>query len=389
MKRVLRLSNYLFKSLVRDGSNLFWLLAFPCILLVIMMLIFSPLYEPKNITFNLTLISYGGTFSEIIERVFNEVSSGENRIFQLEKFPGSGENLEKGLERLKDKKTDLVLEIPEDFDARMLNWFMMKNMGITPSAPTINVYSLKHQAASQSAYVIVKNIFQKLELEFLKGMGYQMEIIPVKTEIVGTEDTFSYIDFIYPGMVIFTVFMTGLFGIGVDMTWLKEKGIMRRINVTGLANSEFIISYIISRFYLIILQIALITIIAKFIFKTNVNPFAPAFLLYTLLTILCLSSLGFFIAAISKTTNSANAISQVLNFPLQFLGGLYFPLINVPWVIRWIVIINPITYLTSGIRDSLGIMKSPYPDIVTLLVPVFWTVFFLFFTVKRFGKEEF
>lgn len=386
--KVLKITNYLFKSMVRDGSNLFWLLIFPCILLAIMMLIFSPLYEPRNVVFNLTLLSQKGTFSEIIERVFDETSKGENRIFQLRKIRSSEKALKEELERLRLKKTDLVLEIPEDFDAKMLNWSMLKNMGVTAPTPTVNVYSLKHHTTSQSAYIVVKSIFQRLEFEFLKRVGYEIRFLGSKVEIVGARETFSFIDYIYPGIVIFTIFMTALFGIGVDMTWLRERGIMRRINVTVLSNTEFIISYIISRFYLIVLQIILVSLVAKFVYKTSINPLSPAFLLYVFLAILCLSSFGFFIASVSKTTNSANAISQVLNFPLQFLGGLYFPLTNVPWAIRWIVIINPITYLASGIRDSLGVMRSPYPSILTILVPLLWTIFCLFLTVKRFNQEE-
>lgn len=386
--RALKVANYLFKSLIRDKSNLFWLLLFPCVLLVILMLIFSPLYQPKSVTFDITLLTHKGTFSEIIEKVFDVVSKGENRIFQLKKVLNSEENLKKELERLRIRRTALIVEIPEDFDAKMLNWFMMRNMGITSSPPSIKVYSLRHNTASQSAYIIVKSILEKLEIEFIKRMGYQIEMIPVKTEIVGTKDTFSFIDFIYPGIVIFVVFMTGLFSIGVDMTWLKERGIMRRIRVTPLYNSEFFIAFIISRFYLIVLQITLVTLVAKFIFKTSINPLSPVFLVYTLLTILCLSSFGFFLASISKTINSANAISQVLNFPLQFLGGLYFPLTNVPWTIRWIVIINPITYLASGIRDSLGVIKSPYSPILTITVPILWTIFCTVFSIIRYNREE-
>jgi len=387
--KILKLADYLFKSLIRDKSSFFWLLVFPVILLAIMMIIFPPLYETKSVTFDLTLMSHKGMFSEIIERVFNEVSKGENKIFQLKVVQSSEENLKRELENLKVKKTNLIVEIPESFDAQMLNWFMLKNIGVNPPPPSINIYSLRHQASSETAYIIVKDIFQKLELEFIKRIGYKIEEVTSETEIVGTKDTFSFIDFIYPGIVIFVVFMTGLFGIGTDMAWLKEKGIIRRINVTTLPSSNFIISYIISRIYLIILQIILVTLMAKLIFKTTVNPLSPPFIGYSLLTIVCLSSFGFFLASISKTTNSANAITQVLNFPMQFLGGLYFPVTNVPWAIRWIIFINPITYLASGIRDSLGILKSPYSPIITITVPILWTVFCFLFTIKRFNKEEF
>jgi len=386
--RTLKLTNYIFKSLARDKLDLFWLLIFPVILLMILMLIFPSLYEPKNITFSITLLSQKGTFSEIIEKVFGELSKGENRIFQLLVLPDSRDNLIKEIEKLKTRKINLVVEIPENFDTQMLNWFMLKSFGMTTSPPCINIYSLKHDVASESAYLTVKNILQKLELEFIKKVGYELRKIESEPEIVGTRATFSYIDFIYPGIVIFVIFMTGLFGIGLDLTWLKERGILKRIYVTAFPKSKFITSYIISKLYLIILQVTLITLMAKFVYKTTINPLSLPFIGYTLLTILCLSSLGFFLASVSKSTTSANAISQILNFPLQFLGGIYFPVVGLPWAIRWIVIINPITYLASGIRDALGIMKSPYPLSITIAVPIIWTIVCLIFTLKRFRMEE-
>ncbi|MGC8970961.1 MAG: ABC transporter permease [bacterium] len=352
----LKLANYLFRSFVRDKIDLFWLLIFPVILLIILMLIFPSIYEPKNVTFSIALLSQKGTFSEIIEKVFEELSKGENKIFQLLVLPNSKENLMKEIEGLKARKVNLVVEIPEDFDTQMLNWFMLKSFGMTTFPPRINIYSLKYDVASESTYLTVKNILEKLELEFIKKIGYKVKKIESESEVVGTRSTFSYIDFIYPGIVIFVIFMTGLFGIGMDLTWLKERGILKRIYVTAFPKSKFIASYIISKFYLIILQVTLITLMAKFLYKTTINPLSLPFIGYTLLTILCLSSLGFFLASISKSTTSANAISQILNFPLQFLGGIYFPVVGLPWAIRWIVIINPITYLASGIRDALGIM---------------------------------
>jgi len=386
--QIIRLANYFFKSLVREKIDLFWLIIFPVILLTILMLIFPSLYEPREVAFNLTLLSQKGTFSEIIERVFKEVSKGENKIFRLFLLQNSEENLKRELERLKAKKTNLIVEIPEGFDAQMLNFFILKGMGVSPSPPVINVYSLKHDTSSESAYLIVKNILEKLEFEFIRKAGYQLRRIESETEVVGTKSTFSYIDFIYPGIVIFVIFMTGLFGIGMDLVWLKETGILKRISVTILPKSRFIISYIISKIYLIIIQVTLITLMARFVYKTTVNPLSLPFIGYTALTVLCLSSFGFFLASVSRTTSSANAISQILNFPLQFLGGIYFPVTGVPWAIRWIVLINPITYLASGIRDALGIMKSPYPFYLNITVPALWIIFCLLFTVKRFRLEE-
>ncbi len=103
---------------------------------------------------------------------------------------------------------------------------------------------------------------------------------------------------------------------------------------------------------------------------------------------LVLSAMGFFISAVAKNTNSAGVIGQILNFPLQFLGGIYFPISDVPWFIKWIVVINPITYLAAGIRDTLGVMPSPYPIYLTILIPLIYTVLFLVVSIRKYRRVE-
>jgi ABC-2 type transport system permease protein len=327
-----------------------------------------------------------GEFSNIIYNIFDELSKGENKIFNLKVFRDISikENL---LEDLKKGKTNLIVEIPEGFDSLVISNITMRMFGATVNPVPIKVYTLRHNISSQSASMVVKSIIDRMNLEFVKRMTKVNEY-KVKSEILGSKKGFSYVDFIFPGMIIIAIFFTGLFGVSQELAWYREGKILKRFQLTPISPLNFFLSYFLSRFYFFILQILALSFVGKVIYKSSVNPFSFYFNFYVFLTMLTISTFGFFISALAKNTNSANIIGQILNFPLQFLGGIYFPVNDVPWFIKWIVIINPITYLASGIRDTLGVMPSSYPIYLTILVPLAYTLVFLLISIKKYKYME-
>ncbi len=385
---VLKNSIYFFKSAIREREFIFWFIAFPIILMVMLITIFSSMTRVERINFNIYLVkNESGEFSNMISEVFKRISEGEDKIFNLKLM----ENIslkEKFFDDLKKGKTNLILEIPEGFDTGILSHITFKMLGMESNPPPIKIYTLKYNVSSESASMIVKNIFDRMNLEFVKKMRKVNEY-QVKTEIVGSKAGFSYVDFIYPGIVIVSIFFTGLMGIGEELSWYKEGKILKRFQLTPISNLQFFLAYFLARFYFFIIQILAITFVGKVIYKSTINPLSYYFVLYILLTIFSLSSLGFFVSSVSKNTNSASVIAQIIQFPLQFLGGIYFPVFDVPWIIRWIVIINPITYLAAGIRDTLGIMPSPYPLYLTILVPLLYTGVFLSIALRKYKVVEF
>jgi len=384
--KVLQASIYFFKSTIREKSYLFWIIAFPIILLTMLNLIFSSFYKVERINFNLYLLKQDGTFSNIIEDVLLGISKGENKIFNLKVFKDYSLR-DKLIRDLKDGKTHAILEIPENFDNLMLANSMFQFFGLSSPAK-IKIYSLNHNASSETTALILKNIIQRMNLEFAKRIRPIKEY-EVESEIVGTKNTFSYIDFIFPGTIIYAITLTSIFGIGVEIAWYKESKIFKRIYLSPLNPLQFFFSFFLSRLYIILIQVFSLSILCKFIFKSSINPISIPFIGYILLSIFTLSSLGFFSASMAKNANSANVIAQIVQFPMQFLGGIYFPVFDVPWFIYWFVLINPITYLTAGIRDSLGVLASPYPAYVCILLPLLFGIFFLTIAILKFRRIEF
>jgi ABC-2 type transport system permease protein len=58
----------------------------------------------------------------------------------------------------------------------------------------------------------------------------------------------------------------------------------------------------------------------------------------------------------------------------MFLGGLYFPVFDIPWTIRWLVYVLPTTYLVELLRTSIGYGVSSINTVFLFLVPGIWLI---------------
>ena len=81
--------------------------------------------------------------------------------------------------------------------------------------------------------------------------------------------------------------------------------------------------------------------------------------------------IGYFIASIARTVESASGITSAINFPMMFLSGIFFPiasLASVP-ILALIIKIMPLTYLGDALRQIAvqGVPNFPiWTDIAVL-----------------------
>ncbi|MDD5220445.1 MAG: ABC transporter permease, partial [Candidatus Bipolaricaulis sp.] len=65
---------------------------------------------------------------------------------------------------------------------------------------------------------------------------------------------------------------------------------------------------------------------------------------------------------------------NIVNMPMMFLGGLFYPLGQLPPVVRAIMMANPLTYLADALRGVTGTAAPSFPLGVSLGVPAAWIV---------------
>jgi len=108
---------------------------------------------------------------------------------------------------------------------------------------------------------------------------------------------------------------------------------------------------------------------------------------YVLATILCVAAIfaiGLWIAAIARSANVANAIGQVLFYPMMFFAGLYFPREMMPGVLRHVSDWTPLGAAVNALQTAA---EGRFPSAQSLLVMVGYAVVFGAIAVKQFKWE--
>jgi len=380
MKDILQIARSHVVSAIRERITLFWFLIFPVFLLVILALIFGQVGEEGEITFQIALANQDAASSSfasaMIESAFVEVSSsaapGKEPLFRLRR-PGPGEDIEAFIEAqlLAVRRGRLAALIILDAGSGE----SLTTDAPSEAAPAVEVHYSEGNAASGMAVSIIDQILAGIDRGMLTQAGAfdPGASIPTHKAYVGSaEDEAPYVDFLLPGIVVMGFFMNGLFGIPGAILFARDQRVLRRYWVTPLTVPRFLAGISLGHLALCILQFALVFVVGRFALGATVNFASLSAALVLLLTAATFMAFGFLIASVSKTANSGMAIANILNMPMMFLSGLFFPIAGLPGFLRVIVHVNPVSYLADNLRASLEVGAATYAPLVSILVPVAW-----------------
>src|SRR5208282_3198148 len=65
------------------------------------------------------------------------------------------------------------------------------------------------------------------------------------------------------------------------------------------------------------------------------------------------SGLGLIMASLVKDGQAATGAANAVSLPLMFLSGSIFPVDQLPWFLKFIADISPLTYLNDGLRAAM------------------------------------
>lgn len=399
-RMVIALSRAQLIANLREKDSLFWFLAFPIFLLAILTLIFGGIGRPGEINFPITLVNeahtdadtIGPDFAAMITEIFVDLSTapeaGKEPLFTLYQ-PQAGEE---PAEFLKLEQAALIygrrkaiIVIPTGFNAAIMQRII--NGEAAPVEQLVRLYYTRGDIGSAMAASIIEEIFTGVDRKILAQANRldPQAMIPMETVMVGTaaDTPMRYIDFLLPGVILMGFLSTGLFNVPLVILFSRDMKILRRYWVTPLSTAGYLSGFTLSQFALCAIQFVLLLLVGRFVFGATVDFLRAGSLFFLLLAFITFIAFGFFVAAIAKRPNSGMAIASMLNMPMMFLGGLFFPVADLPLVIRVLVYINPVTYLAAGLRASMGVAPTHFPFYLTILIPVLWIIFSLIWASKR------
>ena len=390
MRRISTIFKALFLSSLRSPVSLFWTIIFPVLLLAILGSIFSNV--GKSISVKVAVVNESSTFkgtnmdfaSHIVEAL-NEMSKATDDKTPLLSIESSTTQnfLQDSIEKLKLGKIDAIFVIP-----KLFNTYLYARVLHFPSkvkSESLEIYTRRNSQSSNIAFSILDSVVGAFNNEFMKRSGVTNQVL-LKTMYVSMgSSSFSYVNFLITGIIVMAFMTVALFGVTDDLLVQREKKVLRRIFVAPVDRGHYLFGMTLSNLVLEFIQLVLILVAG--IWMGAKLSFGPSAIFYLLLTLFTTMPLGFFVASFAKSANSGSALASIFNFLFMFLGGLFFPISNIPLAAKVVAYSIPTTYLANGLRASMGVSPSPTPEYLNVLVPVIWAVVMTLYSIRHFKWE--
>jgi len=378
----------------RERITLFWVLIFPIFIFTILTLIFGRIGQEGEINFSIGLVNFdtestaAWEFGAMIEDLFEELGTpqieGKEPLFTLFQ-PEGGEDLEafvaREQEALRRGQRAAVIVIPAGFSRRIEQGFAPAGFSAdsptsTSEAPkgTLSINYSEGNPSSEIATGIIEQILAGVDREILKRTGRFNEeaAVPAETVWVGEASEIRYVDFLLPGVILMAFFTSCLFGIPGAILFSRDQKILRRYWVTPLSVPRYLAGLSIGHIVVGLIQCVLLILLGKYGFGASISFVALQPVAFLLLAQITFMAFGFLIASVARTANSGMAIANVLNMPMMFLSGLFFPVAGLPLFLKAIVYANPVSYLAEGLRTSLGVEAGIFSTPLVVGVPLAW-----------------
>ena len=203
--------------------------------------------------------------------------------------------------------------------------------------------------------------------EEIVGLG------PPKT--VGSQ-IYTYIDFLIPGLIGFTILTSPMFSM-VDITnSYRKEGIFRQLSLTPLTRAEWLTSrvlwYVLLTFVTTGIMIGAGTVLfgARLTITFDLIPYliAGPFLFV---------SLGMLAGSATKTPESAAIIGNIITFPMMFLSGTFFPVSEFPAWLQPVAKVLPLYYVIDGMNQVLLFQNTARAFFDLLVIVVIAVIIFL------------
>jgi len=174
------------------------------------------------------------------------------------------------------------------------------------------------------------------------------------------------VDVLTPAYIGMIMAVSGLMGLPLQLSEYRQHKVLKRFKATPVSTGAIMTPHFLVNGLLCILGTILLVIVGKIVFNLHFLGNLPSFLIAFLISVICIFSIGFLIAAVAPNSRAANAIAYLVYFPMLFLSGATVPLQIMPQAIVTISKFLPLTYCVEILQGTW--LGNPLSDFVRAIV---------------------
>jgi ABC-2 type transport system permease protein len=415
MKSFFALLNAGFREFTRDRTALFFTLAFPLMFLLLFGLFFGQENDISAYSVSVVLEDPSDQaavaffcLSEMIDQEDNDradraISAEDVQLcaqwleqaqltgLSRETEPPSAEipilplrvdrsSREEALENLRNADRRAVIIFPKGFGEQIEQRKSGRSTAVTAKV------EVHYDASQTTSAQVVQQIISGLLDEYDRQLRGASRLITTDFITITAEEV-SNMDFFVPGVIAMSLMQGGVFGALVIVSW-RERKILKRLGATPLPRRTLVSSQVSLRLIIAIVQTYIILAVGAIVFDVTVANQPLLMLAFILLGSLTFIGMGYLVASFAVTEAAATAIVQVIQFPMMFLSGIFWPIEFAPEWLQPIIYAMPLTYLGDALRQVMVEGSSAlFPLWLDATVLAAWLVISLLIAFRFFRWE--
>lgn len=302
----------------------------------------------------LGIVFSGKSSREVRALVVDEDGSGTMALVidgLIEGTVGTGLVVEKAekkeaLVQLEAGKVDSVLVFPKDSAISALG----------AGKTEVIVYFDPNRVTSSIARLIMETFVGELNFKVTKVE----RLFTVKEHAVG-DKAIPLGNFFFPNTLAVSLLWMSLFATALPLVKQREKGALVQMKATPLSPITFMMGSILARLFIGLLQSGLFIAAGLIALELPVLDRLSLFIMAVIIGNLTLVFMGYMIASISRNMQSADAVSQVFNFGMMFLSGVFFTKEMLPDFFQKVSYAIPLTYMADLFRQLMTGYEGMFP----------------------------
>lgn len=364
LSAIATMAGALTRRFFRDPIALFFTFLFPLIFLFV----FGSLNRGSgDVSFDIALLNRSDT---AFAKQFVEQAGNEKKIHINTKIT----SFDDARERLGRGEIDSILELPADFGK-------VDAQGI-PRGKAIVYYEEASPQGGQTFASIMNATLDEINTKLLPQEK------PFVVEQKSTKTTsLKPFDYVFPGLIGFSIMSLGIFGMANGYPADKKAGILRRLRATPLRAGQLISATALTYLLIGVLSVVLMMVVGMTLFEFNMRGDYLSFSIFTILGIITMFGFGLAIGGWAKNENQAAPLTNLVAFPLMFLSGTFFPRFVMPEWLQGVAGYLPLSPIIDGLRFITTEGKTLLDLGPQLAIMGVWTIAIYFVAIKLFRWE--
>lgn len=162
-----------------------------------------------------------------------------------------------------------------------------------------------------------------------------------------------YVDFLLPGLLGLNLMSTGMWVIGFAVADLRQRKVLKRLLVTPMRRSSFLLSFLLARLVFLVMEVAALVLFGALVLDVPFRAGYFDFLVLTLLAAFTFAGLGLAVTARAQTLQGASGLLNFAMLPMWLLSGVFFSYERFPEFLHPFLKLIPLSALNDALRATM------------------------------------